>query len=68
MAVQEGDYATQVHLQPLITEQVEEEKITTDIVAQLKMIGSRSDALLLLDRELAKRQPGRPISEPAPSG
>jgi ferritin len=68
MAVQEGDYATQVHLQPLITEQVEEEKITTDIVAHLKMIGSRSDALLLLDRELANRQPARPISEPAPSG
>jgi ferritin len=69
MAVQEADFATQVHLQPLITEQVEEEKITTDIVAQLKMIGNRSDALLLLDRELAKRQPGRPVvSEPAPSG
>jgi ferritin len=40
------------------TEQVEEEKVASDIVEQLKMIGGRGDALLLLDRGLAKRRSG----------
>jgi ferritin len=34
---------------------VEEEKVASDIVERLKMIGERGDALLFLDRELAKR-------------
>ena len=55
-AVKEGDYPTQVHLQAFITEQIEEEKNARDIVAQLKMIGSNSSDLLLLDRELSARQ------------
>jgi len=55
VAVQEEDYPTQVHLQWFITEQVEEEKVASNIVEQLKMIGSKGDALLLLDRELGAR-------------
>ena len=55
VAVKEEDYATQVHLQWFITEQVEEEKKASDLVEQLKMIGDQNDALLLLDRELATR-------------
>jgi ferritin len=55
LAVREHDYPTQVHLQWFITEQVGEEKVASNIVEQLKMIGERGDALLLLDRELAKR-------------
>ena len=58
LAVQEKEYPTQVHLQWFITEQVEEEKVASNIVEQLKMIGDQSDALLLLDRELAKRGSG----------
>jgi ferritin len=58
LAVRENDYPTQVHLQWFITEQVEEEKVASNIVEQLKMIGERGDALLLLDRELAKRGSG----------
>jgi ferritin len=54
-AVKEEDYATQVHLQWFITEQVEEEKTVSDLVEQLKMIGNQGDALLLLDREMATR-------------
>jgi hypothetical protein len=54
----EQDYPTQVHLQWFIAERVEEEKVARDIVEQLKMIGERSNALLLLDRELAKRESG----------
>ena len=55
VAVQEGDYPTQVHLQWFITEQVEEEKGASNIVEQLKMIGGKGAALLLLDRELGGR-------------
>jgi ferritin-like protein len=56
LAIREHDYPTQVHLQWFIAEQVEEEKVASDIVEQLKMIGERNNALLLLDRELAKRE------------
>jgi ferritin len=55
VAIKEGDYPTQVHLQWFITEQVEEEKAANNIVEQLKMIGGKGDALLLLDRELGAR-------------
>jgi ferritin len=55
LAIREKDYPTQVHLQWFITEQVEEEKVASNIVEQLKMIGDQGNALLLLDRELAKR-------------
>jgi len=58
LAVREHDYPTQVHLQWFITEQAEEEKVASNIVEQLKMIGEEGDALLLLDRELAKRRSG----------
>jgi ferritin len=55
VALQEEDYATQVHLQWFISEQVEEEKVASDIVEQLAMIGNDTSSLLLLDRELATR-------------
>jgi ferritin len=58
LAVRENDYPTQVHLQWFIAEQVEEEKVASNIVEQLKIIGERGDALLLLDWELAKQEPG----------
>ena len=56
LAIKEDDYATQVHLQWFITEQVEDEKEVHEIIEQLKMIGDKSDALLLLDRQLAQRE------------
>ncbi len=55
LAVEEGDYPTQVHLQAFITEQVEEEKTAAEIVAQLRMIGDSASDLLLLDRRMAAR-------------
>jgi ferritin len=58
LAVREHDYPTQVHLQWFIAEQVEEEKVASNIVEQLKMIGEQGAPLLLLDRELAKRGSG----------
>jgi ferritin len=65
LAVREKDYPTQVHLQWFITEQVEEEKVASNIVEQLKIIGDQGDALLLLDRELAKRGSGVATSSSA---
>lgn len=58
MAQQENDYPTQVMLQWFITEQVEEEKSTGEILGQLKMIGDNPAALIVLDRQLAARQSG----------
>ncbi len=55
LSVEENDYATQVELQWFITEQVEEEKVTTQIIEQLKMIGDQDTALLMLDRHLGER-------------
>jgi ferritin len=55
VAAGENDYASQTFLQWFVTEQVEEEKNTGDVVETLKMIGDKSEALFLLDRELARR-------------
>jgi ferritin len=56
LAVRENDYASQTFLQWFVTEQVEEEKNTGDVVQTLKMIGDSSEALFLLDRELGQRE------------
>ena len=56
LAVKENDYPSQVLLQWYINEQVEEEKHATYIVDTLKMVGEKGQALVMLDRELAKRE------------
>ena len=56
LVVRENDYASQAFLQWFVTEQVEEEKNTGDVVETLKMIGDKSEALFLLDRELGQRR------------
>ncbi len=58
LAVEENDYASQAFLQWFVTEQVEEEKNAGDVVETLKMIGDKSEALFLLDRELGSRGDG----------
>ena len=55
-ALEERDNATAVELQWFITEQVEEEKTTGDIVAQLRMVENDTVALLMVDREMAGRE------------
>ena len=57
LAVEEKDYPTQVMLQWFINEQVEEEKTASDILAQVKMIGDNTSALIVLDQQLAGRSP-----------
>ena len=55
-ALEERDNATAVELQWFITEQVEEEKTAGDVVAQLRMAGNDTVALLMVDREMAERE------------
>ena len=55
-ALEERDNATAVELQWFITEQVEEEKTAGDVVAQLRMAGNDTVALLMVDREMATRE------------
>ncbi len=56
LAAGEQDYASQAFLQGFVTEQVEEEKITSQVVERLKLAGDSKHALLLVDRELSDRQ------------
>jgi ferritin len=56
LAVKENDYPTQVMLHWFIDEQVEEEKITGEVVAKLEMVSEHKPALLMLDRELGARE------------
>ncbi|MBI3983072.1 MAG: ferritin [Gemmatimonadetes bacterium] len=55
IAQAEADYATQTFLHWFITEQVEEEKSTTQLAERLCMAGDNKGALLLLDREVGTR-------------
>ena len=52
-ALSENDHATAVELQWFIQEQVEEEKSASDILEKLKLAGSSSSALLIIDSQLA---------------
>ncbi len=56
LAVKENDYPSQVLLQWYITEQVEEEKNASEIIANLKRINARETAILMLDHRLGKRE------------
>lgn len=55
LAAQEKDYASQTFLQWFLTEQVEEEKMSTQLVETLKLAGDNRSALLMLDKELGQR-------------
>ncbi len=55
IAVNEKDHATQIFLQWYVTEQIEEEENDNDIIAKLKLIGKDTNALFMLDKELAAR-------------
>lgn len=56
LALKEKDYPAQVMLQWFITEQVEEESNAAQVVADLKLIEERGTAVLMLDKQLGKRQ------------
>lgn len=54
-ATEERDYSSLPLLNWFMSEQVEEEATVRQIVAELKMVGDDSAALLLLDREMSDR-------------
>ena len=55
-ALEEKDHATGIFLQWFVTEQVEEEASLRDILDNLKLAGDSGEGLLMLDREMGKRQ------------
>lgn len=57
LAIDEKDNATRIFLQWFINEQVEEEALVRDILAQVEMVKDSGEGLFLLDRELGKRTP-----------
>jgi ferritin len=56
LSIEVNDNSTTVLLQWFITEQVEEEKHATHIMETLRVIKPDSAAIIMLDRELAKRE------------
>jgi ferritin len=56
MAVEEKDYASLSVLQWFVDEQVEEEQSATEILDMLKMVGDKGQGLIMLDRQLARRE------------
>jgi ferritin len=55
LAFKERAFAATVELQWFLTEQVEEEKATREIVAKFRLVGNDPASLLDLDRELGAR-------------
>lgn len=55
LAASEKDYATQALLQWYITEQVEEEANDVDIIAMIRMAGTSTGTLYMVDKQLGKR-------------
>jgi len=56
VALEQKDYASQIFLQWFIEEQVEEEANSSQIVAQLKMIGDSVGGLFQMDHALGHRE------------
>lgn len=55
-AIEEKDHATNIFLHWFVEEQVEEEANASEIVEKLKMISQSGGGLLMLDKELGKRE------------
>ena len=56
VALEEDDYAAQVMLHWFIDEQVEEEDNVSQILDTLERIGDKDQGLIMLDRELGRRE------------
>ena len=55
LAIAENDYACKIRLDWFIEEQVEEEANVGDIIGKLKLIGTGSNGLFMMDKEMASR-------------
>ena len=58
LALEERDYSAHVLLEWFVDEQVEEEKILTEIIDHLEMVGNDGTGLLLLNSRLGARTGG----------
>lgn len=58
LARETGDNPTEVFLQWFVSEQVEEEKSTEEVVEMLRQVGDSKEALFMVDRELGERKEG----------
>jgi ferritin len=63
LSVEESDYPTQVLMQWFIREQVEEEKMATEIIDQLKLVGGEGTGLLMIDTRMGQRISGQASGE-----
>ena len=55
LAIKENDHAAKAFLQWFVTEQVEEEASTDEVVQMLKMVKESPNGMFMVDRELSKR-------------
>jgi ferritin len=55
IALEERDHATRIFLEWFVSEQVEEEAHTREIIDQLKMAGDHNASLMMIDKELGQR-------------
>ena len=55
LAVKEKDHAAGIFLQWFVSEQVEEEKNASEIVAKLQLLKDSAGSMYMLDKELGKR-------------
>jgi ferritin len=55
LAQSDKDFASQVFLEWFITEQVEEEKSSAQVLESVRRVGDNQAALVMLDRELGQR-------------
>ena len=55
LAIEERDHATNSVLQWFVTEQVEEEKIASGILEQIKLLKDAPNGMFMIDRELGQR-------------
>ena len=62
IATEESDFASTAFLQWFVTEQVEEEASTGEVVERLKRIGDHPHGLYMIDRELGQRQAAPPTA------
>lgn len=56
LAAKAGDNASVLAFQWFVTEQVEEEKNASDIIAKLRRVGEKGHGLILMDKELGSRE------------
>ena len=63
LAIKEKDHAANSFLQWFVTEQVEEEENASDLVGKMKMLKGSSEAVYMLDKELAQRVFTPPATE-----